>query len=369
MTLAVALDYRPALLGRSGIARATRELARALAADGACTLHLFGHSWARAAAAAAIPAGARLHRWPVPGRSLGLLARLGVDAARLAGGVQVFHWTDYVHPPVRSAAVVLTIHDLAFARDPSFHGADQAAELLARTRRAAAAAAAVIVPSAATADDVRRLLPEAPQPVVIPFGGDHVPPAADAAGPGSDTGHGPYALALGTVEPRKNHLGLLTAWRALRPPRPRLVVVGARGWQCDAAVAALQAAQHEGLIRWLEDADDATTFALLRGARLLVYPSRWEGFGFPVLEALQTGVPVVAGDCAALRELAQEAALFAPPDDPAALAAAIERLLHDAALRRQLTDAGRRRAGAFRWADCARAHVAVYRAAATGGHR
>lgn len=352
----VALDYRPALLSSAGIGRVVRELATALAARGECELHLFAHSLARAARGDGVPAGAHLHRLPIPGRSLPWLWRIGCGADRLAGHAQVLHWTDYVHPRPSRARIVLTIHDLAFAHDASWHG-EQAAELLDRTRRAAALAAAVIVPSHATAADVARLLPESPPPRVIPFAADHVLRAPRLPLP---FGGEPYLLCLGTIEPRKNHLTLLAAWRRLPQPRPRLVVVGRRGWACEQITAALRAAGSDG-VRWLDAADDATTLALLQHAEALLYPSLWEGFGLPPLEAMALGVPVLTGDSAALRELTDGAALLCDCRETEALAAALQRLLGDADLRRQLREQGRRRAAAFSWSRCAAAHAAVYR--------
>ena len=140
-TVSITIDYRPALLGTAGIGRAVRELVRAMAGLAGLQLHLFAHSLAGAATPSRPPAGARLHRLPIPGRFLGTLARMGLGADRLGGRGQLFHWTDYIHPPLSMARAVLTLHDLAFTRDPSFHGPDQATLLLERTRRAAAGAA------------------------------------------------------------------------------------------------------------------------------------------------------------------------------------------------------------------------------------
>ncbi len=357
MPLPIALDYRPALLSHAGIGRATRELAAALARRDDVAVHLFGHSLAAARRPIAVPPRARLHRLPIPGRMLPALARLGLGADRLVGGVPVFHWTDYVQPPLARAAAVLTVHDLAFVRDPAWHGADAAA-LQARTRAAIARAAAVVVPSAATAADVRRFAPEAPTPRVVPFGADHVPDAPTAAHPFAGRR---YALCLGTIEPRKDHSTLLAAWRRLPAPRPLLVVVGRIGWACEAVVAELRAAAAAGLVQWRTDADDAATFRLLQHADVLVYPSLWEGFGFPPLEAMQLGVPVVASDIAPMRELGDGALELVAPHDAGALAAAVARLLADPALAGRRRADGRRRAAAFRWRDCASAHAAIYR--------
>jgi len=357
----VALDYRPALLGNAGISRAVRELARALAERDDLDIHLFAHSLARSKQACPTPEGARLHRAPIPGRSLPLLEKLGLGADRLAGGADVFHWTDYVHPPVSRARIVLTIHDLAFLRDKSWHGRN-AKILRQRTARAASRANVIVVPSTATAADVRRLLPGAARTEVIPFGCDHVPTSAPPrpAGFGED-----YVLTIGTIEPRKNHRTLLQAMRLLPSPGLQLVVVGRRGWECEDIAAELRAAEHEGLVRWIDDACDELAFALMAHARALVYPSLWEGFGFPPLEAMAMRVPVVAHDCAPLRELTEDAALLIDSRRPDDLAGAIERVSRDQGLRRQLVDAGRARAGCFSWRRSAAAHAALYREIAT----
>jgi glycosyltransferase involved in cell wall biosynthesis len=352
MRLPIALDYRPAVLSRSGIGRAVRELARALARRDDVGVRLFAHSLAPARTPTIAPPGARLCRLPIPGRALPALARLGLGADRLVGGARVFHWTDYVHPPVSTARLVLTVHDLAFVREPAWHGPD-AAPLRARTAAAIAAAAAVVAPSQATADDVRAFAPGVRKLAVIPFGADHAPTSPL---PTED-----FVLCLGTIEPRKNHRALLRAWPLLPAPRPRLVVVGRQGWESADVAAELRAAETAGWLAWRRDADDATTWDLLRRARALAYPSLWEGFGFPPLEAMAAGVPVVAHDCAPLRELGGDAFAFADARDPQQLAAALQRALHDAAFRAHAAAAGPQRALRFRWDQCAAAHAALYR--------
>jgi len=355
--LPIALDYRPALLSPAGIGRATRELARALAERDDLQVHLFGHSLARARVATAVPPRAHLHRWPIPGRSLGFLRQLGLPAERLAGGAKVFHWTDYVQPPVGRAPAVLTVHDLAFVRDPAWHG-PAAATLRERTRTAIELAAAVVVPSQTTAIDLRAFAPSARAIHTVPFGSDHTPAVSGAPHP---LGGRPFALCIGTIEPRKNHRALLAAFRLLPEPRPLLVVVGSPGWECADIVQDLETAVSSGFVEWRRQASDDCVFTLLAHAQLLVYPSLWEGFGFPPLEAMRLGVPTVAHDAAPMQELGAGALLLADATQPAALAEAIERALRDRALRERLTTAGRARADQFRWQDCAAAHAAIYR--------
>jgi alpha-1,3-rhamnosyl/mannosyltransferase len=332
-----------------------RELARALAARGDVELHLYGHSLARSRRSDPLPAGARLHRLPIPGRSLPLLARCGLGADRLGGRVAVFHWTDYVHPPLSRSAAVLTLHDVAFAQDAAFHGNAQSRALRERSARAAARAAVIVTPTQASARAAsEHLAIPSRKLAVIPHGIDHLP-ARPLPRPRPE----PYAVMIGTIEPRKNHVRALAAWRALGRDRPRLVVLGKRGWQCDAAVRAIEAARGDG-VEWQRDADDARLFAHLAHAQALLYPSLLEGFGFPPLEALALGVPVVAGDTPALREVLGEAAVFCDPRSIDSIRDACDRALRDTALRARVIAAGAGVCAALTWRECARAWRAVY---------
>ena len=358
--LRIGLDYRPALLTSVGIGRSVRELSRALTAEAGLDVRLFGHSLARARHAAEVPAGATLHRLPIPGRSMPTLARLGVDAGRLSGGVQLFHWTDYIHPPVRGARTVLTLHDIAFAEDLSFHGKAQTQMLMTGCRKAVGQADLIVTPTEATAAAARRHLGiENDRLRVVPFGSDHVPDR-DHLG-GHPLSGRPYILTLGTIEPRKNHLRLLDAWRQLPEPRPMLVILGKPGWECEGIVAAIEAAVRTGQAVWQQTATDSQVFRYLAHALLLAYPSRLEGFGFPPLEAAALGTPVLAGDTPALREVLDDAAWFCDPEDQDAVHAGLARLLVDRSLRDQLVERGRQRARQFTWRNSARGHADVYR--------
>jgi glycosyltransferase involved in cell wall biosynthesis len=290
---------------------------------------------------AALPAAApevEVARWeltrqalPVPPRVLvRLWARLDHPRAdRWLPAADVVHGTNFVVPPVRGAATV-TVHDCWCARAPGRCDATIAAAT-ATVRRAVARGAWLHVSTEWGAGEVRELY-GAERVRVVPFG---VPEVAEAGPPPVD---GPYVLALGGGDHRKGHDVLREAMHEL--PDLQLVVAG------------------EG--RWV---DDATRAALLRGATVLAYPSRYEGFGFPVLEAMSVGVPVVASAVGGVPEVAGDAALLVAPDDAAALAAALTTAVTDDAVRDQLVAAGHEQAGRFSWAAHARGMADLWRTA------
>lgn len=362
----IALDYRPALFSHSGIARSVRELAQALAEhEEDIELHLFGHAW-KSARFPGFPRRASLHRSRLPGRSLRLLRSLGLDAARLSGRSDLFHWTDYVYPPVASGTrVVQTVHDLAFLSDSRFHGEVQSRILANRFAKAVRRADGIICPSEATARDLRHHFPDLENIHVIPFGVDHVfvqrtnPAKGRSRAAELLSSHRPYLLCLATLEPRKNHETLLEAWRSLPAPRPPLLFVGAPGWESKRLMQTLERGQ-DGLA-WTGEISDDDLFDLLAGAHALLYPSSLEGFGFPPMEALELGIPPLVGDCDALREQLGEAALYVNGQDVPRLAEALRRIYTDDNLRSRILNRWRERPVRLTWKGCARRHHDVYR--------
>lgn len=280
----------------------------------------------------ALPAAAPdvdVARWELTRRSVPLppkvLVRLWSRFDRPRGdrwlpAADVVHGTNFVVPPTSRPATV-TVHDCWCARSPA--DCDPTIRAATETvQRAVERGAWLHVSTEWGAGEVRALY-GAERVRVVPFG---VPAVAEAGPPPVD---GPYVLALGTSDRRKGHDVLAEAMRDV--PGVELVLAGAHGW-----------------------VDDATRAALLRGARVLAYPSRYEGFGFPVLEAMSVGVPVVATAVGGVPEVAGDAALLVAPDDPAALAAALRTAVGDDAERARLVAAGRARAACFSWDDHAR---------------
>ncbi|HET6201962.1 MAG TPA: glycosyltransferase family 1 protein [Planctomycetota bacterium] len=356
----VGLDYRPALLQRTGIGRYVRELVAALGAvEGRPDLALFGDSFARVRVPEPAAPGARLYRRRIPGRLLPLLARLGLGADDLVGGVDLFHYTDFVYPPVRRAPFVATIFDASFAVDDSFHGPRQSAILRARAEGIVHGARVVLAPSTfAAAEIVLRLGAHPSRVFVTPLGVDHrrsspAPPGASAP---------PFLLTVGTLEPRKNHRLALDAFERLRAKGfpHRWVVVGRKGWLFEPFLERLARSPVRDDVELRGEVGEEELEALYAGASLLLYPSLYEGFGLPPLEAMARGLPVVASAVAALPEVCADDALLVDPRDPSAIAEAASRVLEDAALRRSLVEGGLSRARAFTWEACARGTVAAY---------
>jgi glycosyltransferase involved in cell wall biosynthesis len=180
----------------------------------------------------------------------------------------------------------------------------------------------------------------------------------------------PYILAINTLDVRKRHEHLVRAFRSAAASNPelQLVIAGADGNATDAVVRSIKALPEELGTRVVVTGrvDDATRAALIRNATVVAYPSADEGFGFPVLEAMSAGVPVVASRVGGLPEIAGDAALLVTvEDDPSELADALARIVTDDALRAVQIERGRARAAAFSWASHAAGMAALWRRAAT----
>jgi glycosyltransferase involved in cell wall biosynthesis len=256
---------------------------------------------------------------------------------REARGVDVLHCPTFRGPVRSSVPVVVTVHDLAVLRHPGTFNQWTRRYSRFAVPRVARAARCVIAVSEFTRGEVVELLGVPPERIrVIPNG---VEPLFTPDGPKAE---GDYVLAVGTLEPRKN---LREAQEAARRFGAPLRVVGAKGWG---------GVQVDG---WLGRVSDEELAALYRGARCLVYPSLYEGFGIPVLEAMACGTPVVTSAGGATEEVAGGAAVLVDPRDPSAIAAGIEEAVER---RDDLVRMGLDRAREFTWARVAAATRSVY---------
>jgi glycosyltransferase involved in cell wall biosynthesis len=282
------------------------------------------------------------------------------------GKIDVVHGTNFVVPPARRAARVLTVHDLTTVRFPAMCD-DYTLTFPEQARRAIRAGAWVHTPSAFVRDEVVELLGADPERVRAVHHG--IPPLRPAGESGSDYAGvdrvtaGPYVLAMGTIEPRKDLASLVRAFDQVAGHHSELslVLAGRPGWAMENFEAAVGASRWRERVVRLGYVNEPQRSRLLRGATLVAYPSLYEGFGFPPLEAMAAGVPVVATTAGALPEVIAEGAELVSPGDADALAAAIERLVVDDGERAALVARGRRRIGAFSWDECAAGLAALYR--------
>ncbi len=271
------------------------------------------------------------------------------------------HVLPLVHPP-RS---VVTIHDLGYLAFPAAHTAARRLELRLTTRWSARAAWRVIAISQATCRDLIRHCGVVPEKISVVYHGvtsQFQPVTCGSTIRTILTRYGiraPYFLYVGTIQPRKNLLRLIEAFAQCcrdwlgYTQCPQLVIAGKPGWLTSEIERRVAELDLTTLVRFPGYVADADLPALLSAALAFVFPSLYEGFGMPVLEAMACGTPVLTSTTSSLPEVAGDAALLVDPLNTAALAAALARLVTDAALRDELRRRGLARAAAFRWERCA----------------
>ncbi len=301
-----------------------------------------------------------------------------------ASGASVHHGPHYTMPRRPPIPSVVTVHDLSFFDAPQQHERSKVVFFKRAIVRAALDAAVVVCPSETSAASLRRWCRVEAELVVAPHGVDTGRFRPDEPAPGADAsilsavdvrlvGGRPLLVFVGTLEPRKDVPTLVRAFSAVASlhPEAMLVLAGGRGWGADDVDAAVAASGLGQRIVQTGYVDDETVPALLRSAAAVVYPSLYEGFGLPALEALACGAPLVTTRGTAMEEVAGESALLVPPGDPSTLAEVLDEVLRGSGDDR--AGSGRRSLGfdvveQHTWERSADIHVHAYRtAAATRG--
>lgn len=372
----VGFDVTALLRARTGVGVFTHTVLGGLCSRDDVDLAAYATTWrGRREAGAVVPPGAHLTRRPMAAQPL-RRAWMRFDhpvIERWIGPVDVVHGPNFVVPPTRRAAEVVTVHDLTCVRFAELCTAD-VLQYPSLIRRAVDRGAWVHALSRFVADEVIEHFGVAAERVVVVHGAPSLP----SDGPGTDAAAGRalaashrYVLALGTVEPRKDTPALVRAFDAIADDHPdvALVVAGPDGWGVDAFTAAVATARHRSRILRLGWVDDASRAALLRGATVFAYPSRYEGFGLPPLEAMAAGLPVLATAAGALPEVIGDAGLLVAPGDADALADGLGRLLSDDHQRASLIEAGLANVSRFSWDRTVTELVQLYRTAAAAGQR
>jgi glycosyltransferase involved in cell wall biosynthesis len=390
MPLKIGIDYTAAIWQGAGIGRYTRELVRAiLAAGGDFAYRLF---YAAGGASAANPYLAELRQLcaaypniraaPIPlspRRLTQLWQRLHVPlpVEIFTGRLDLLHAPDFVLPPTR-ARTLLTIHDLSFLVHPECHLPSMVRYLSSAVPRSVRRADIILADSEATRRDLERLLHVGPARVSVVYPGVSPrfrPLPAEQTEPVRRRLGLPdrFVLFVSTLEPRKNLVRLLEAFAQVLQSTDsnlqsaicnlQLVIAGRRGWLYEDIFSAIERLRLEDRVRVLDFVDDNDLPALYNLAWAFAYPSIYEGFGLPLLEALACGTPAITADNSSLLEVVGDppAAALAHASDTRAIAAALRRAVGDEELRAQLRAAGPARAALFTWEQAAQQVLACYR--------
>jgi glycosyltransferase involved in cell wall biosynthesis len=300
-------------------------------------------------------------------------AKVPLAADWLSGPVDLYHFPDFVLPPLRRARGILTVHDLAFLMRPECADAGLRAYLEEVVPRSVQRAAFIIADSENTRNDLVVLLGVHPDAVSVVPGGveERFAPVVDQvrldqARRTLGVWDAPYILAIGVIEPRKNLNQLMDAFRLLKerhigPAGLKLVLAGGNGWLVDGILAHHAASPVRDDILMPGFVDDDLLPAVYSAATVFAFPSLYEGFGLPILEAMACGTPVVASNSSCLPEVAEGAARMIDPDNVEELVGALEQALCDTELRTRLIESGRRRAAEYTWTRAAHSLLDVYR--------
>jgi len=367
----ICLDISPAVHHRAGLGRYAQELTVALLAVDAENEYVAFYN--RPSEAQVDPPLNRLPHLTTnlpnkPWRMSVLLAQFTHRPQdRLFPGVDLFHATDYLLPRLSQVKSVFTLPDLSFRFYPETHKPLNRWFLTLMMPRFLQAADAVIAISECTKRDAMRLygLDDAKTKVIYVG----VNPRFCAASPEAISVvrqkyglPGSFILSVGTIEPRKNLTTLLEAYQALRSQAPnfKLVIVGKKGWLYQGFFKRLRELGLEGEVVFPGFVPDEDLPALYRAAELFVFPSLYEGFGLPPLEAMACGTPVVTSDVSSLPEIVGDAAITIDPHNAQELAGAILHILGDPGLRVRLQNKGLARAKMFSWEDTAKRTLQIY---------
>lgn len=370
----ICLDYQPAVQQGAGIGRYTKvlagEIVKSKRPDESLSLFFFDF---KGKGKADVP-GAEIIRSPLPGRVVNKVWRkLGIpNFDLLSGKADVFHFTNFFLPPVRHGRKVVTIHDMSFERFPEFAEAKNLQNLRSGIKNTAEKADAIITDSFFSAREIAELLPQARgkiYPIQLGISPEFKRDTDERIALFREkTGiSAPFILTVGTIEPRKNLKFLVDVFEKMENDSTlndlHLVIVGKPGWRCDDILAKFKNSPRANKIHHLERVPDRMLEAAYSAAEALVFPSFYEGFGLPPLEAMACGTPVVSSDGGSLPEVLGDAAIIVPDIVNATADAWIKAIskIREKAVRDKLIPAGIAQAARFRWENTASETLKVYR--------
>ncbi|MCA9934304.1 MAG: glycosyltransferase family 4 protein [Ardenticatenaceae bacterium] len=372
----IGIDVTSAVVQGGGIGRYTRELVRALAQQDSPYEYRFFSAKRPSILPVPNPLpeqdGISYHPAPLNERWLYRLwyrLRLPLPVQLITGRLDLFHSPDFVLPPVSGGIpTLLTVHDLSFAHYPEVFPEPLVRYLNTVVPWSVGRATHILADSQATKDDLTTLWHVPAEKITVLYSG--VDPRFRPVESGAvmtavrqryQLGDAPYMLAVGTVQPRKNYQMLIRAFAPLAGKFPHnLIIAGGKGWLYDEMMAEVGRQGLDGRVHFIGFVDDDDLPALYSGADLYVFPSLYEGFGLPLLEAMGCGVPVLTSNASSLPEVAGAAAVQLSPHDETAWTTAMAELLGDDTRRVQMVAAGFRQARQFSWGKSAKQLLAIY---------
>lgn len=370
----IGFDLSPAVHRHAGLGRYAHELLSALVASDHANEYLTLFNSPHGDLKPAPPLD-RLpaHRIPLDAKPwrmsvwLAHVFNLGMD--RWLPRCDLFHATDHLLPRFKHAKTVFTLHDLIFRFYPEYHLPLNRWFLTVAMPHFLCRADAIIAVSECTKRDAVRLYTIAPEKIAVIYEG--VNPALHQIVDSTRLGeiraryakNQPYLLFVSTIEPRKNIVALVDALQLVRVRgfAQRLLIVGRKGWLYQPIFDHVKQTGMGDVVDFLDFVPDDDLAALLSACDAFVFPSLYEGFGLPPLEAMACGAPVICSNTSSLPEVVGDAALLVNPRNPGEIANAIERVLTDHPLRDELRGKGILQAAKFSWERAARETLAVYR--------
>jgi glycosyltransferase involved in cell wall biosynthesis len=371
----VAIDYTPAIYQGAGIGRFVRSLVNALAELDQNTEYVLVYADPPKGSRVELPQAPNFssRRIPIPDRALTVMwhrLSLPVPVEFVTGRVDVFHSPNFVLAPVWRASTVLTVHDLAFLLRPECADSRLRDYLEKTVPRSVARANFILADSENTRDDLICLLGVPPAKVeVVPGGVDsYFAPVVDQEMLSQMrqrvSGGAPFILNVGVIEPRKNLVRLIEAFEIVKSRLDlphKLVLAGKRGWLSDPIYRRARSSPIASEIVFPGYIPDSDLPSLYSAADLFAFPSLYEGFGLPPLEAMACGTPVIVSDSSSLPEVVGDAALMVGAEATEELASAMARAFEDSELRQQMIARGLEQAKQYPWRASAAKMLAVYR--------
>ncbi|MCA0453058.1 MAG: glycosyltransferase family 4 protein [Chloroflexi bacterium] len=371
--VSIGIDYTPAYEQGGGIGRYVRELVSALAKvdqDTNYSLFVAGVNGDLPPQAGRNFVWKPTHITPKWFARIWHRARVPIPVQWFVGSVDLFHATDFVLPPTSPAIpTVLTVHDLSYVHVPESASPALKKYLDVVVPRSIQHSTFILADSEATRNDIVSLYGTSPEKVCVLLSGVSSVFKQINDTDLSMTTRRKYNLddfqfifTVGTVQPRKNYTRLIEALGILHSHgiKIHLVISGGKGWLDNPIYETIAQRHMEEYVHFIGFADDADLPVLYNMAACLAFPSLYEGFGLPILEAMACGAPVVTSNVSSLPEVAGDAGLLVDPYDVDALANALQSLIQDEPLRQQLIEKGLERVKEFTWEKSARQLLGIY---------